>query len=119
MATKVTRKIVVLFVMSIFLFGFIMPCYADSIWKTDDFDLTDFAGKMSSIFALSRGLVIAAGCIGVAIGGWNCVSGGEEGYKRGIRQVKISIAATAALMLLPWAIEYGIKLGQTYGWKLY
>ena len=118
MNRKNVKKMRVWIIISLIISIAASPIYAGNLWRTDDYDLTDFSEKMEEIYSLAQKLVLAAGCIGVALGGWKCITGGQDQFQKGIQIALASVISVAVLLILPVVIRYGMDLGKEFGWKL-
>ena len=94
-----------------------MPIFADSIWKTDAYDLTDYAQKISSYYAMARNIVCALCAVGIAWTGLGMIHGTEEDMRKGKGRIKYMIVAMVAVFFVPYCIRFGMELGKTYAWK--
>ena len=112
-----SRKIIIIFLLFVILFSSISPVYADSIWKTSDFDLTPLAEKLSGYFMMARNIILAMAAVSIAWACFRIFFGAPDEVEKAKKQIKYSAMALVAFYLLPHCIRIGIDLGQTYAWK--
>lgn len=121
-----TRVISVVFViLSIFLFSvYRAECAAgNDIWivQGEDsgdapYDLTEYKHKIGEIYNMFVTISCPCAAVAFAIGALMLLTGDEKTMAKGKRQMIFCLAALAAIIFLPVAVNAGMSLGYTYGW---
>lgn len=106
------------------VFGFCISRATCATWTVENevagepaYDLTEYGSGVRDTYAMLVNIAYPLAAIAFAAGAFRMITGGDREVEAGQKQMIYTLLALVAILLMPYAVEAGMRLGKMYGWS--